>query len=524
METENIGKISNLYTKLTYFDEYSGSIGFIVLITIVTILICVYCYVMIRAETIKKDWAQQRCKPNIIPFAGIINKPDNMTATEYTVENFGYCTNDIMKSVSKSATSPFSAITDQLTNIAGGFGEALNSAREITSSMRGNMGSLGSVAFEKIKSILLPLQNSFTILKTLLSKLKGFLTACLYTVFGMYATLKSLMGSIAELCVTILITLAGIILAFFAMSFIPFVGPVFGVLAAGMTVGYLLSLGLLVPLLKVLNSASKTPSASLKACFDPSLEITMNDGNKKQMVDIQVGDVLSGSNVVTAKFKLTSRGSSMYNLNNVIVSESHTVEYKDKWIPVSKHPDAVKIENYEEPYIYCLNTSSKQIFINGLRFVDWDEIYTNEHIDSLKKNAGLSSHKLIHAEMDSGFPCNTQIQLQDGTTKAICDIQVGDILLKGEKVYGVVEINGGDVNQYKYNFGNNIFVDGGPNLTICDRKIDFVTSMHFCESMRVLKREQEPKLYHLLTDKQTFYYKGICFYDYNASIDLFLHP
>ena len=102
MATKNIEKISNLYTNLTYFDDYSETIGIYVFITLVTILVCVYCYVMIRAETIKKDWINQRCKPNIIPFAGLINKPDNMSASEYTVENFSYCTNDIMKSISKT--------------------------------------------------------------------------------------------------------------------------------------------------------------------------------------------------------------------------------------------------------------------------------------------------------------------------------------------------------------------------------------------------------------------------------------
>ena len=135
MASKNIEKISNLYTNLTYFDDYSGSIVLYIIITLVTILVCVYCYVMIRAETIKKDWINQRCKPNIIPFAGLINKPDNMTATEFTVENFSYCTNDIMKSISKTSLSPFTNITDQMTNIASVFNESLNAMRELSSSM-----------------------------------------------------------------------------------------------------------------------------------------------------------------------------------------------------------------------------------------------------------------------------------------------------------------------------------------------------------------------------------------------------
>ena len=38
----------------------------------------------------------------------------------------------------------------------------------------------------------------------------------------------------------------------------------------------------------------------------------------------------------------------MYNLNGVIISESHIVYYGGNWIPVNKHPDAIKIDNYKK--------------------------------------------------------------------------------------------------------------------------------------------------------------------------------
>jgi len=520
MATKNIEKISNLYTNLTYFDDYSETIGIYVFITLAAILVCVYCYVMIRAETIKKDWINQRCKPNIIPFAGLINKPDNMTATEYTVENFSYCTNDIMKSISKTSLSPFTQITNQMTNIASVFNESLNVIRELSSSMKDSLGGATDVISEKVKAVGAPLQHVFSIFKIILAKINGVLTVCMYSVLGMYSALKVLVNSIVDMSVGVLLTIAGIIIAFMVLAFVPFVGPIFASLAAVMTVGYAFCLAMLVPLITVLTSATKAPSASLKACFNPSVEITMNDGTTKRIVDIQVGDILSDSNVVTAKFKLSSFGSEMYSLNDVIVSHSHTVYYKDKWIPMSNHPDAVKIVNYTEPYIYCLNTSSKEIIINGMHFVDWDEIYTDEHIDNLRTHAKFNGS--IHTEMDSGFIGNAKIVLNDGTSKEIRNIQIGDILQHGERVYGLVEIKADDLKQYKYNFGNNVFIDGGPNLTVCDPNVSFTTTMDIRETMKVLKRNQEDKLYHILTDKQKFTYNGVRFYDYNASIDLFL--
>ena len=520
MATKNIEKISKLYTNLTYFDDYSGSIGIYVLITFAAILVCVYCYVMIRAETIKKDWINQRCKPNIIPFAGLINKPDNMTATEYTVENFSYCTNDIMKSISKTSLAPFTQITDQMTGIASGLNGSLNVMRELSASMKDSLGDAANNVAESVKAVGAPLQHIFTIFKTVLAKINGVLTVCLYSILGMYSTLKVLLNSVVDMSVGILLTIAGVILAFIAMSFIPFVGPVFATLAAGLSVGYAFCLAMLVPLITILNSATKAPSASLKACFDPSVEIIMNDGSAKRIVDIQVGDILADSNVVTAKLKLSSVGSEMYRLNDVIVSHSHTVGHNRNWISVSDHPDAINIVEYSEPYIYCLNTNSKEIIINGMTFVDWDEIYTRDHIDNLNLHAKQNGS--IHTVMDSGFVGNAKIELRDGSSKEIRNIQIGDILQQGEQVYGAVEIKADDLIQYKYNFGKNVFIDGGPNLTVCDPNVSFTTTMDIHKSMKALKTRQEDKLYHILTDKQKFTYKGVCFYDYNASIDLFL--
>jgi hypothetical protein len=168
-----------------------------------------------------------------------------------------------------------------------------------------------------------------------------------------------------------------------------------------------------------------------------------------------------------------------------------------------------------------LNTSHKQIIINEICFADWDEIYKEEHIDSLKKNTGVSSDD-IHTSMDGGFSGNTSILMKDGTTKEIHNIKIGDILQKGEEVYGVVEINGQDLPQYNYKIGNNGPIVGGPNLTVCDPKLAFESTMYLNKFMKVQKMTRENKLYHLLTDKQKFSCCGVCFYDYNASIDLFL--
>ena len=71
-------------------------------------------------------------------------------------------------------------------------------------------------------------------------------------------------------------------------------------------------------------------------------------------------------------------------------------------------------------------------------------------------------------------------------------------------------------------------MDGGPNLAICNKKISVTTTIDLAKETKSVNYYKKPmkikeaKLYHLLTDKNTFQVGDIKFYDYNASIDMFL--
>ena len=100
---------------------------------------------------------------------------------------------------------------------------------------------------------------------------------------------------------------------------------------------------------------------------------------------------------------------------------------------------------------------------------------------------------------------------------------IGDILENGEKIYGVVEINGKDlVNQYEYYLGKNVFIKGSPNLIIDNEKNNFISTINLDNIHKKIINKKEDKLYHLLTDKKSFYIEGIKFHHYNAYIDIFL--
>jgi hypothetical protein len=243
----------------------------------------------------------------------------------------------------------------------------------------------------------------------------------------------------------------------------------------------------------------KTKKASVpSACFDKNTLFNMYNDTVKKISDIEAGDILADGVKVTAKMKLGLFNTKMFSLRGVIVSESHQVKYNNKWIFVREHPEAIEIQGYKESFIYCLNTSSKEIVLNGLEFLDWDELYDDKlervlnicvsRMANSNSNFNNTNSKInIHKELDTGFLSDTIIELNN-TNKYITNVKIGDILKNGGVVYGLVEIDGTDLNKsLSLGLGNHYF--------------------------------HSEKLYHLLTTTQKFISNGQIINDYNHIID-----
>jgi len=529
INNESYINLKNIYDNLNYFDQYGSSVVLFILITISLFILCSYCFVMINVEPIKEDWINQRCKPSIIPFAGLINAPEGMSSTDFTKENFDFCTQNIVKGVTGTAVQPLTFITTILNTLFDNIKKSLNGIREMINKIRLQIKAIAQEIMGRIINVTIPLQQIIIALKDILAKVQGTMTAGLFTLLGSYYTLKSLMGAIAQFIVTILIALAVMITSLWVVPF------TWGAAAANTAIFVAIS----IPMALILTFMTKTlkVQSNLKIpkikCFDKNTLLKMNNGSEKTIFDIEVGDILIDNNKVTGKIKVETEGSEIYNLNGVIVSNSHIVKYNDKWLPVSEHPNSIKIDSYSEPFLYCLNTSSKIIVINNTFFTDWDEIYNNDiykfnTLLSIKFNNCKQKYKFktddVHKYFDGGFIGSTLIKLKNGKNKMIQNIKVGDVLENDENVYGLVEIDGKDIDeQGVYYLGKNTVIEGGGNLCFCDESISILTTLDLDENNKQSKNTKENKLYHLLTDKNSFYINGIHFCDYNSTIDLFLN-
>jgi hypothetical protein len=509
-------KINKIYKNLTYFDQYGTDVIVCIILTAIVFITHAYFNILINMQPIKDNWVQNRCKPNIIPFAGMINKPDNMTTFEFTQQNFDNCMQDVLISITGFAVQPLTYITHILTLIYDAIAEAIQFIRSVFDKIRNSVKTIAIDVMSRISNIMIPLQQIIIAFRDTMEKIKGVMTTTLYTSLGTYYLLKSFLGGIVQLTIIMLIILAALIIA---MWFIPFTWPI----AAAATAGYIVIAAILSYMIIFLEqkvhvktdwSIPGVPSRP-RICFDKNTMIRLVDGSYKPIYKLTVGEKLYSASpgiedIVTAKLRLNTNDEDMYLLNGVVVSSTHMVKYKDNWVPVLAHPDAKLIKNYKEPYLYCLNTTSKRIYINDMIFLDWDEI-KDEHT--------FIPIELIHKHLDGGFVGSTMLSLSNNSKREIKDINIGDKLKGGEIVYGVVEIYGKDLmNQYRYN----LEVSGGNNLIMYNEKTKKYTPT-ITNNCKYETIEKENILYHLLTNKKTLSIDKYKFCDYNFNVEFFIN-
>ena len=502
----NRTSIEDLYKNLTYFDQYGTSVLLLILITICLLLVVSYCYIIVNMQSIKDDWVNQRCKPHIIPFAGLINAPNGTSMGQFTSENFNYCSQNILKDVTADALIPLTFIANAIKESINAVEDAINMMRAMFDKIRTFFQSVVQEIMGRIMNVMVSLQQIIISFRDFMGKIQGILTASLFTSLGTYYTLKALLGAIAQLVIIILIALAAMIMIFWIIPVTWGAAIANTAIFVALSIPMALILAFMVDVLKIHPSLSMPAVPSMK-CFDKNVAILLMSGEKKKASEIRCGDVLINGEQITSRIIVETKGSHMYDLNGVIVSDSHKVIYNDHkviyndqkvnntLISVSQHPDAKKIHEYNEPFLYCFKTNTKRIILKDTVYADWDDL-TDLDIIAWKKQMDKGMNKNIDKKgidkgmNKGGFSPNTEIKLWNGTCKQIKDILIGDVLEHGEKVYGKVEID-------------------GMYLTKNDSK-------NFSQT-----GTKEHLLYHLLTNNKYFYVKNnIKVYDYDAFIDL----
>jgi hypothetical protein len=149
---ESSNKINQMYEGMTYFDQYGGDVVLFFILIILLFLIWSYSRIIVNIQPIKDDWVNQRCKASIIPFAGIINTPEGSTATQFAQENFTYCTQNILISITGYVVAPLTYLLNTLNIFFEEIRAVFQYIRELINSIRKKFGSIAEEVMGRISN------------------------------------------------------------------------------------------------------------------------------------------------------------------------------------------------------------------------------------------------------------------------------------------------------------------------------------------------------------------------------------
>jgi len=241
-------------------------------------------------------------------------------------------------------------------------------------------------------------------------------------------------------------------------------------------------------------------------CFDGDTNIKMADHKYKKIKDIQVGDETMGGKVLST-YKLKANPEDMYRIatvyksptseNNklkqlkkrgrsVIVSGTHLIYEDGQWICVKDSKKSLPYSEvigkpYNKQFIYSLRTSDSIIYtdIRDVIFRDYDQINdydinknildiqiyflnnsnNSNNLDYYAKNFRqyISNNKQDINKSNNFrpmFDANVKVTMKDGENKLMKDMKIGDEVLDGGKVLGVVKGLIENSPVYNFNFMN----------------------------------------------------------------------
>lgn len=526
--------INKLYSSQKgFYEQYGVDLIIATVIIYIFLIWTSYFYVMNHLPLLRKNWSENKCNPLYIPLAGFIINDKNKSNMEVVSNNFSDCTQNILTSIASDAFKPIYYITHVLTETLGEITKAINGVRTMFNKVRTNVKDTAVNISGRTLNVTAPILQNNINAASAMGKAHGVLTTSIYTLFGTFTTTESFFLFLRNVITGLLIILAASIVALWGLSLVPVAGIAAAAAAALATAGYI---AILIPFLIVIFLISKIFDVTTQnvpngppgkdgrdSCFEKNTLIKLNDNNYKAISDINIGDILHDGSIVTGTMKMSTYGNSIYNFNDIIVTGLHRVYHPTKgWIKISDHPDAYEIKDNREEIVYCLNTNTKVIKINGFTFSDWDDLDDND-IQQINKKCTFIPNYIdnndIHKYLDNGFDENTLIEMEIGTFTKIKNIEVNDILRFGERVLGIVKIDSGDISAInEYKLKNNTTFRCTNNIELYDYNLGNINT-------NILQGEPiniKNNLHQLITDKGHYHIGEFRVYDYNFTIEKYL--
>ena len=288
--------------------------GVFVLINLFFVLLLSRVYLTISFKNIKMNWPKYRCNPIFMPLS------DNM------MEDFTYCVQKTQATFMKQLMQPIMYMINGLSQITSAFDGNLFNIRKMFNYIREQIMFIIKAIFNVFMSIIVEFQRLLVSIKDLVMKVIGIVAVMINLVDGSIKTGQSAWNG---------------------------------------------------PPGEMVRGIHKAVS-----CFHPDTKVKLHDNSVKKMSEVNLGDILEDGTKINGVlsfgdytnetfYKFAHQG---VDNDDIYVTGSHFVMTdKDRFIHVSEHPEAIKVEDKEIEKLICFVTDTKKIKIGKKIFWDYDD-------------------------------------------------------------------------------------------------------------------------------------------------------
>jgi len=181
-----INRVATMYKKGGFFEKYSKDLVITVFVILAVLTAMTYFIVDANMINIKKSWTSYRCKPFILPLAGIINAPQDMDKSEYTSQNFNFCASAMFQFVFDNAISVFYYMVATVTNIFKQCLEAIEQIRRLYVRLKEQFLTFVIETVRSILNFIVPFINLLVKLRDMMRKMEGVFLSIIYMLGGVY--------------------------------------------------------------------------------------------------------------------------------------------------------------------------------------------------------------------------------------------------------------------------------------------------------------------------------------------------
>lgn len=214
-------KLQTLYGPKTYVGRYGVDVLKTCLIIFLFIVSYTYYYVKNNLADLRNNWNDNKCKPNIMLFAGWINAPNGTDPLEYSKLNFIECSKSILEKIFEIPMTAIYHFIGTFTEIFKQSLMVIEHMRLLLHRIREALNKVYVTIMLRIQNFVIPFQNLLIKMTDFFEKIKGILATFIMTFLGVLWSFYSLIGSIYELIIIILVIMIVVIIV---LWWIPFVG------------------------------------------------------------------------------------------------------------------------------------------------------------------------------------------------------------------------------------------------------------------------------------------------------------